>query len=194
MSFFQAAQHELERACAKHPPLHSLHEAYAVILEEVEEFKAEVWKQTRARDALAIHDELVQIAAMCARTVQDCLPSADGGPCMIPLPTHEPERVLSLAPASPQKHSDSTETTAIGTLLAAMERRLEQARMMSNCPDLVAHSTLHDLVLSLAEVSLLPEQQEQVKRIVRLHSRYVVGSYDLSEERRHEHEPAREEK
>lgn len=71
--FFEAAERELQRACEKHPPLHSLHEAYAVILEEVDELKAEVWKQTHARDLQALHAELVQIAAMCARTAQDCL-------------------------------------------------------------------------------------------------------------------------
>lgn len=71
MNFFDLAQQELERAVAKHPPLHSLHEAYAVILEEVDEFKAEVWKQNKARDPQAIRAELVQIVAMCARTVHD---------------------------------------------------------------------------------------------------------------------------
>ena len=44
------------------------------MLEEVEEFKAEVWKQTHARDEQAIRAELVQIVAICARMVQDCLP------------------------------------------------------------------------------------------------------------------------
>ncbi len=37
---------EVLRAQAKHKPLNSAHEAYAVILEELDEFKAEVWKQT----------------------------------------------------------------------------------------------------------------------------------------------------
>jgi hypothetical protein len=187
-SFFQAAQQELERACMKHPPLHSLHEAYAVILEEVEEFKAEVWKQTRDRDSLAIHDELVQIAAMCARTAQDCLPSADSGPYMIPLPTQEHEQALSLVPASSCERTDITETTTIGTLLAGTERRLEQARLMSNCPDLVAHRTLHDLVFALAGAYLSSEQQEQIRRILHLHSGYVLTGHDPSEERSHKSE------
>jgi hypothetical protein len=72
-SFLHEVQQELDRACEKHPPLNSLHEAYAVILEELDEFKAEVWKQKQARSDDAIRAELVQIAAMCMRTVQDLL-------------------------------------------------------------------------------------------------------------------------
>jgi hypothetical protein len=71
--FLEQVQHELDRACEKHPPLHSLHEAYAVILEKVDELKAEIWKQQDARDFQAIRRELSQIAAMCARTVEDGL-------------------------------------------------------------------------------------------------------------------------
>lgn len=73
--FFRLVQTELRRACVKHPPLHSLHEAFAVILEEVDEFKAEVWKQTSKRDVANMRQELVQIAAMCARVVHDGLVS-----------------------------------------------------------------------------------------------------------------------
>ena len=71
--FFRLVQTELRRACLKHPPLHSLHEAFAVILEEVDEFKAEVWKQNSQRDVTNMRQELVQIAAMCARVVHDGL-------------------------------------------------------------------------------------------------------------------------
>jgi hypothetical protein len=74
-SFYQHVRAELERACEKHPPLHSLHEAFAVLLEEVDEFKAEVWKQTSQRDVTNMRRELVQIAAMCARVVHDGLVS-----------------------------------------------------------------------------------------------------------------------
>ena len=62
---------ELARADAAHPALHSAHEAYAVLLEEVEEFKAEVWKQREARDRQAMYVELVQVAAVAARAVRD---------------------------------------------------------------------------------------------------------------------------
>jgi hypothetical protein len=71
--FLKEVQRELDRACEKHPALYCLHEAYAVILEEVNELKAEVWKQHDARDLQAIRRELAQIAAMCARTVEDGL-------------------------------------------------------------------------------------------------------------------------
>lgn len=66
---------ELERSQAKFPAPHSLHEAYAVILEEVEEFWDEVRKQTSARDPEAIRHELVQIATMCWRCARDVVPN-----------------------------------------------------------------------------------------------------------------------
>lgn len=91
--FLQAVERELARAQAKHPPLHSLHEAYAVILEEVDELKAEVWKQSAARNTENLYQELVQIAAMCARAALDCgyLPAGTeeddpGHPCRAELP------------------------------------------------------------------------------------------------------------
>ena len=64
---------EIERAREKHPPINSLHEGYAVILEEMEEFWKEVRKQKSDRDTQLIIKELVQIAAMCRRTAEDCL-------------------------------------------------------------------------------------------------------------------------
>ena len=69
--FVQAVIRESERAEAKHPKFPTLHHSYAVLLEEVDEFKAEVWKQSDARDNAAMRKELIQIAAMCLRTVED---------------------------------------------------------------------------------------------------------------------------
>ena len=63
---------EVKRAMSKHAPMHSLHEAYAVILEEVDELKAHVWKKQTERNALEVYTEIVHIAAMCARCVADC--------------------------------------------------------------------------------------------------------------------------
>lgn len=63
---------EVERAMGKHAPMHSLHEAYAVILEEMDEFKAHVWMKQSKRDPQEVYTELVHIAAMCARCVADC--------------------------------------------------------------------------------------------------------------------------
>jgi hypothetical protein len=69
--FLTAVRAEVERAQAKHAPINSLHEGYAVILEEIEEFKDEVFKQTKARDTENIRTELIQSAAMCARCFTD---------------------------------------------------------------------------------------------------------------------------
>jgi hypothetical protein len=71
-TFLRQVEQELSRARRKHPPLHNLHEAYAVLLEEMDEFKAQVWQQSAARDRQAILLELVQIAAMAMRTALDC--------------------------------------------------------------------------------------------------------------------------
>ena len=62
---------ELLRAEDAHPRLHSLHEAYAVIAEELDE----LWDQVRLkhgnRDPWMIRIELLQIAAMAWRTARD---------------------------------------------------------------------------------------------------------------------------
>jgi len=64
---------ELVRARRKFPrPHNSRHEALGVLLEEFEEFKAEVMRQDpKPEDMLA---ELVQMAAMCQRSAEDILP------------------------------------------------------------------------------------------------------------------------
>lgn len=69
--FQSAAAAELMRACDLNGPLKSSHEAYAVMLEELEEFKAEVFKKDCDRDWLNMRNELVQIAAMAHRTYMD---------------------------------------------------------------------------------------------------------------------------
>lgn len=70
-TFFSLVEGELRAARAKHPPMHSAHEGYAIILEEVDELKAEVWKNGSARDPERMRAELIQIAAMCARMADD---------------------------------------------------------------------------------------------------------------------------
>lgn len=63
---------ELWRARQQHPaPFNSAHEGFAVLLEEVEELKAEVFK--RNRDESAMFKEAVQVAAMAHRFIQDCI-------------------------------------------------------------------------------------------------------------------------
>jgi hypothetical protein len=57
------------RAEALYPNFHSMHEAYAVMLEELDEFWEQVRLKPCARDPGAIYTELAQIAAMALRTV-----------------------------------------------------------------------------------------------------------------------------
>ena len=68
---YAAIARELARATARHAPLNSAHEAYAVLLEELDEFKAEVWKRRLDRSSAAMRAELIQLAAMCVRTIED---------------------------------------------------------------------------------------------------------------------------
>lgn len=62
---------ELSQAEKGHKPLNSAHEAYAVILEELDEFKGEVWKRRENRDPAKLYKDLLQTAAMCWRAVRD---------------------------------------------------------------------------------------------------------------------------
>ena len=69
---------ELYRAREKHEPINSLHEGYAVLLEELDE----LWEHVRRkntdhagnRDA---YRELVQIAAMAQRVAEDVVQNAE---------------------------------------------------------------------------------------------------------------------
>jgi hypothetical protein len=70
--FQQLQQDELSRAREKHEVrLNSLHEGYAVILEELDELWEAVRARRENRDPQAILSELVQIAAMAQRTAED---------------------------------------------------------------------------------------------------------------------------
>jgi len=70
--FAAMVRRELDSARAQHPgKQHSLHEGFAVLLEEVDELKAEVWKRKQFRTQDAVVKELVQIAAMAQRTAED---------------------------------------------------------------------------------------------------------------------------
>ena len=67
-------QVEIEMICARErfAPINSAHEGFAVMLEELDEFKAEVWKKQHERRPKRMLDELIQLAAMAARTAEDC--------------------------------------------------------------------------------------------------------------------------
>lgn len=60
---------ELFKAIAKHKGMNSPHEAYAVILEEVDEFWDEVRKQKPEKADML--KELLQISAMAQRAIID---------------------------------------------------------------------------------------------------------------------------
>jgi hypothetical protein len=71
-AIFGAVFNEFARANAKHPPMHSHHEAYAVLLEEVEEYWREVQKGGGTpRDPQALRTELIHVAAMAIRSLYD---------------------------------------------------------------------------------------------------------------------------
>jgi hypothetical protein len=70
--FLVLVDEELDRAHINHPAgIHSAHEGYAVILEELDELKDEVWKKREHRDSEAILRELIQVAAMATRMAED---------------------------------------------------------------------------------------------------------------------------
>ncbi len=63
-TFFAESKDIADQAMAKHGEFASLHEAYAVLLEEVDELWDEVKKKEELRDKENIRLELLQIAAM----------------------------------------------------------------------------------------------------------------------------------
>jgi hypothetical protein len=72
--FQHAVAVELARARLLFPrPTSSLHEGYAVLLEEVDEFWEIVKMKASKRDAEKTYEELVQIAAMAQKCAEDCL-------------------------------------------------------------------------------------------------------------------------
>lgn len=62
---------EVASAEGKWPPMNSAHEAYAVLLEEVDELKEHVWTNQKRRDMQAMRKEAIQTAAMAVRFVRD---------------------------------------------------------------------------------------------------------------------------
>lgn len=78
---------ELMEAAKHFKPHASAHESYAVLLEEVDELKAEVWKRQGSRDYEAMAKEAVQVAAMALRFLTDiCFahPMSRDGEALIP--------------------------------------------------------------------------------------------------------------
>jgi vacuolar-type H+-ATPase catalytic subunit A/Vma1 len=71
MTFPEAVALELKTARRAHAPLNSAHEAYALILEELDEFWEEVRRKQPERSSQRMASELIQIAAMAQRAAED---------------------------------------------------------------------------------------------------------------------------
>ena len=64
---------EFGSASKKHGSFHSAHEGYAVILEELDELKEQVWEKRARRNPAKMRQEAVQTAAMAVRFIYDLL-------------------------------------------------------------------------------------------------------------------------
>jgi len=62
---------EIVRANQLHPQINSMHEAYSVIYEELDEFWDEVRKKSENRNKADAKKELIQTAAMCIRAIDN---------------------------------------------------------------------------------------------------------------------------
>ena len=69
--FSEQVDKELIKAREMHGPVNSIHEGYAVILEELDEVWDEVKKKTKDRDLKHLLKELVQVAAMAQKMAED---------------------------------------------------------------------------------------------------------------------------
>ena len=72
-SFLAAVNTEYARARQKNGPYHSHHEAYAVLLEEVDEYWDQVKKKPSKRDPKNMYEELVQIAQVAMATAVELI-------------------------------------------------------------------------------------------------------------------------
>ena len=66
-----AVSARLQAACAAHRPMHSSHEALAVIQEELDEYKQQVYAWPKRHDPAQMQDELLDVAAMAIRAILD---------------------------------------------------------------------------------------------------------------------------
>lgn len=66
-----AVSWEMQRAIDKHPPYHSAHELLGVLLEEVDEFQREVFTQGNERGSEQMCIELLHVAAVALRGIED---------------------------------------------------------------------------------------------------------------------------
>ena len=71
IKFNDLVQEELKRARQLHGNVLSIHEGYAVILEELDEAWDEVKKKTKERNLENLLKELIQVSAMAQKMVED---------------------------------------------------------------------------------------------------------------------------
>ena len=71
IDFKKLVKNELTRVRAKNGPQNSVHEGYAIMLEEVDEVWDEVKKKSVLRDHKAMLAELVQVASCCQKMAED---------------------------------------------------------------------------------------------------------------------------
>jgi hypothetical protein len=68
---YDAVMAELERAQQNFPPMHSEHEGFAILKEEVDELWDEIKKSPSKRDKAKLRAEAIQVAAMALRFISD---------------------------------------------------------------------------------------------------------------------------
>lgn len=68
-TIFEQIKKELEKAHSKHKPYNSYHEAYGIILEELDEFWDIVKMKESKRDKEKARKELIQVATTAIRTI-----------------------------------------------------------------------------------------------------------------------------
>lgn len=70
MNIFEQILNEKNKAVSLHGNFTSLHEAYAVLLEEVDEVWDIVKQKTEDRNIDNLKKELIQVAAICVKTIE----------------------------------------------------------------------------------------------------------------------------
>lgn len=70
-------QEELRTALSRFPAFNSAHEGLAVLMEELEELKAEVFRQPQDRSIARMYQEAIQVAAMAIRFMVDVCPTRE---------------------------------------------------------------------------------------------------------------------
>jgi hypothetical protein len=76
-SFQKFVEHTLDESRKQFPTIKSLHEGLAVLLENFEGFKSEVFKKLIDKENILALKELAQISACCQRISEDVLKVRD---------------------------------------------------------------------------------------------------------------------